>query len=164
MAIERRVGLALNDDGTAAEGMFYSAEHLRPADRMGFAMYCLGGPGIPLPQTVPFAGRNRSAHLHDKVSPPELPGPATRAPDGRLLLYLATPAVFADGWRPDLSAWPDAKLVTAVVGEPQVIAAATPQRQTGAVGGGRLMWAAPAAACTTSSSAPSGRRWKPPRL
>jgi CRISPR/Cas system CMR-associated protein Cmr3 (group 5 of RAMP superfamily) len=142
--IERRVGLALEEDRTAAEGMLYSAEHLRPAERMGFAVCCIGGPDAPLPQTVPLGGRNRSAQLHADVKPPALPEPAAHAPDGRLLLYLATPAVFEHGWRPDLTAWPGAGLITAVVGDPQVIAAATPDRATGAVGRGRLMWAAPA--------------------
>ncbi len=142
--VERRVGLALDEDGTAAESMLYSAEHLRPADRMGFAVCCLGGPAVTLPDTVPLGGRNRSAQVHDEVNPPGLPAPAAHAPDGRLLLYLATPSVFEQGWRPDLSAWPDAELVSAVVGDPQVIASATPDRATGAVGGGRLMWAAPA--------------------
>lgn len=142
--VERRVGLALDDDGTAAEGMLYSAEHLRPVERMGFAVCCLGGPDVPLAETVPFGGRNRSAQVHDHADPPHLPSPAARAPDGRLLLYLVTPGVFLAGWRPDLSTWTNAQLVTAVVGDPQVIAAATPQRQTGAVGGGRLMWAVPA--------------------
>ncbi len=142
--IERRVGLAIGEDGAAAEHMLYSAEHLRPDDRLGFAMCCVGGPGGALTDTVPLGGRNRSAQVHDRVSPPELPGPATAAPGGRLLLYLATPGVFAGGWRPDLSEWESAELVTAVVGEPQVMATATPQRATGAVSGGWLTWAVPA--------------------
>lgn len=142
--IERRVGLALGEDRTAAEGMLYSAEHLRPAERLGLAVCCVGGPNKPLAATVPLGGRNRSAQVHDDIDPPDLPGPAVRAPEGRLLLYLATPAVFSGGWQPDLSEWASAGLVTAVVGEPQVIATATPQRATGAVGGGWLMWAAPA--------------------
>lgn len=142
--IERRVGLALDDNGAAAEGMLYSAEHLRTADRAGFAVCCLGGPEVELPETIPLGGRNRSALVHELDSPPELPAPAADAPDGRLLLYLATPGVFEDGWRPDLSIWPGAELVSAVVGDPQVIAAATAHRATGAVGNSRLMWAAPA--------------------
>ena len=144
--VERRVGLALDDNGVAAEGMLYSAEHLRPdelAGRTGFAVCCIGGPDTDLPGTVPLGGRNKSAQVHIAVDPPELPPPATSAPDGHLLLYLATPGVFAGGWRPDISALRGAELVSAVVGDPQVIAAATPDRATGAVGGGRLMWAAP---------------------
>ena len=142
--IERRVGLALSEDRTAAEGMLYSAEHLRPAERLGFAVCCVGGPDLPLAETVPLGGRNRSAQVHDRIDSPDLPGPAVKAPDGRLLLYLATPAVFPKGWRPELSEWESAELVTAVVGEPQVVATATPQRATGAVGGGWLTWAVPA--------------------
>lgn len=142
-SIEHRVGLALNDNGSAAEGMLYSSEHLRLADRAGFAVCCIGGPDVSLPETVPLGGRNRSAQVHDFAELPELPAPAKHAPDGRLLLYLATPAVFEHGWRPDLSAWPGAELVSAVLGDPQVIATATPDRATGAVGRGRLMWAVP---------------------
>ena len=102
---ERRVGLALDENGSASEGMLYSAEHLRPKDGMGFAMCCIGGPDVPLLDTVPLGGRGRCAQVHDAVTTPALPVPATRAPGGRLLLYLATPAVFTDGWRPDLSQW-----------------------------------------------------------
>jgi CRISPR/Cas system CMR-associated protein Cmr3 (group 5 of RAMP superfamily) len=142
--IERRVGLALDDDRTAADGMLYSAEHLRPAERMGFAVCCIGGPDVHLPETVPLGGRSRSAQVHADVKAPALPEPTAHAPDGRLLLYLATPAVFEHGWRPALTEWPGAELITAAVGDPQVIAAATPDRATGAVGRGRLMWAAPA--------------------
>jgi CRISPR/Cas system CMR-associated protein Cmr3 (group 5 of RAMP superfamily) len=141
---ERRVGLALNEAGAAAEGMLYSTEHLRPVDGMGFAVRCIGGPCAPLADTVPLGGRGRSAQVYDTVSAPVLPSPAARAPDGRLLLYLATPSVFADGWRPDLSPWTGAELVAAALGNPQVIATATADRTTGAVRSGQLMWAVPA--------------------
>jgi CRISPR/Cas system CMR-associated protein Cmr3 (group 5 of RAMP superfamily) len=142
---ERRVGLALNEDGTASEGLLYSTEHLRPADGMGFAVCCVGGPSAPLADTVPLGGRGRCAQVHDGVSAPALPSPATRAPDGRLLLYLATPSVFADGWRPDLSSsWAAAELAAAALGDPQVITTAIADRITGAIRGGQLMWAVPA--------------------
>jgi CRISPR/Cas system CMR-associated protein Cmr3 (group 5 of RAMP superfamily) len=143
-AIERRVGLSLQEDGTAAEGMLYSAEHLRPGEATGFAMLCLGGPEPELPGTVPLGGRSRLAQVHQAAAPPDVPGPASRAPDGRLLIYLATPAVFAHGWRPDLTAWPHAELIAAVTGRTQVIATATPDRSAGTVGAGQLMWAVPA--------------------
>jgi CRISPR type III-B/RAMP module-associated protein Cmr3 len=141
---ERRVGLALDEDGTASESMLYSAEHLRPIDGMGFAVCCIGGPDAALVDTVPLGGRGRCAQVHDAVATLALPEPATHAPGGRLLLYLATPAVFTDGWRPDLSRWASARLAAAAVGDVQVIATATAQRATGAVGSGRLMWAVPA--------------------
>jgi CRISPR/Cas system CMR-associated protein Cmr3 (group 5 of RAMP superfamily) len=127
----------------ASESMLYSAEHLRPADGMGFAMLCLGGPDVPLADTVPLGGRGRRAQVHDMVTAPELPNPAAQAPGGRLLLYLAAPAVFADGWRPDLPHWESAALAAAL-GDVQVIATATARRATGTVSGGRLMWAVPA--------------------
>ncbi len=141
---ERRVGLALNEDGTASERMLYSTEHLRPADGLGFAVCCIGGPSAPLADTVPLGGRGRCAQVHDEVDAPVLPPPAARASDGRLLLYLASPAVFTGGWRPDLSCWAGAELVAAALGDPQVITTATADRATGAIGGGQLMWAVPA--------------------
>jgi len=142
--IERRVGLALEAPRTAAEGMFYSAEHLRLLDGVGWAACCIGGPQISLPQTVQLGGRSRAAQVHDGVPEPAVPAVPSAAPGGRLLLYLATPAVFAGGWRPDLSAWPGTELVAAALGDPQVIASATPDRATGGVGRGRMMWAVPA--------------------
>jgi CRISPR/Cas system CMR-associated protein Cmr3 (group 5 of RAMP superfamily) len=141
--VERRVGLAGQEDGSAAEGMLYSTEHLRLDEGAGFAVRCLDGPDKKLTATVAFGGRGRGAQVREIEEPP-LPRPARRAPDGRLLLYLATPAVFAGGWRPDLSAWPGCELVTAAVGEPRVITTRTADRATGAyLDGGRLMWAAP---------------------
>ena len=62
---ERRVGLALDESGTAAEGMLYSAGHLRPVDGMGFAVCCIGGPDMPLLDTVPLGGRGRRAQVHE---------------------------------------------------------------------------------------------------
>jgi CRISPR-associated protein Cmr3 len=142
--IERRVGLALEEPRAAAESMLYSAEHLRPLDGVGWAACCIGGPQTQLPGTVQLGGRGRTAQVHDAVAVPEFPAAPTTAPHGRLVLYLATPAVFANGWRPDLSAWPGTELVAAALGDPQVIASATPDRATGSVGRGRMMWAVPA--------------------
>ncbi|MCM3926193.1 type III-B CRISPR module-associated protein Cmr3 [Frankia sp. AiPs1] len=63
----------------------------------------------------------------------------------RLLVYLATPALFADGWRPrPQEIGPGLTLVAASVVGPRVITTARPDLVTGAVSNGRLLWAAPA--------------------
>jgi CRISPR-associated protein Cmr3 len=142
--VERRVGLARTPDRTAAEGMFYSIEHLRPQPGVGFAAQCLGGPRAALAGTVRFGGQGRGAQVHADATVVGMPQQLAEFPGGRMLLYLATPAVFpAGGWIPDLSAWPGVRLVTAAVGSPQVVTTATP-RGDGTIDGGRLMWAAPA--------------------
>jgi CRISPR-associated protein Cmr3 len=141
---ERRVGLARGNDRTAVAGMFYSAEHLRTTTGHAFAVRCLGGPEVTLPELVNLGGRGRRAQLHQQVELAVPDRPET-FPGGRLLLYLATPAIFpGGGWRPDLSRWPGAELVTAAVGPAQVVTTATARRREGSVGGGLLMWAVPA--------------------
>lgn len=149
--VERRVGLAREDDRTVTEGMFYSIEHLRLEPGVGFAGRCIGGPSRRLDGTVAFGGQGRRAEVHGDVPPIWLPKRPSGFPGGRLLLYLATPAVFpGSSWRPDLgpaaAAGGGARLVAAVAGTPQVIATGTPDRRSGSIGGGRLMWAVPAGA------------------
>jgi CRISPR-associated protein (Cas_Cmr3) len=82
-------------------------------------------------------------HTCEAAEAPRLPSAPDSFPGGRLLLYLATPAVFSQGWRPDL-ADTGATLVGAAVGGPEVIASARPHRATGRVGNAQLMSAAPA--------------------
>lgn len=150
--VERRVGIAREETRTAAEGMFYSFEHLRPEPGVGFAGRCVGGPERHLTGTVPFGGEGRRAEVHGDIPDVELPGMPEEFDGGRLLLYLATPAVFPGGsWHPDLSSMTsdDAeppRLMAAAVGSTRVITSGTPDRRTGAFGKGRIMWAAPAGA------------------
>ncbi|WP_396911949.1 type III-B CRISPR module-associated Cmr3 family protein [Mycolicibacterium sp.] len=142
--IERRVGLAREDDRTAKDSMLYSAEHLRFVDGHGLAARCLGGPDHPLAAMVNFGGRGKRAQVH-QVQDITVPEPPDSFDGGRLLLYLATPAIFpGGGWRPDLARWPGATLAAAAVGRPQVVTTATPRRTNGSVGDGLLMWAVPA--------------------
>ncbi|MGH3803374.1 MAG: type III-B CRISPR module-associated Cmr3 family protein, partial [Pseudonocardiaceae bacterium] len=147
-ATERRVGLARNPDRTAAAGMLYSAEHLRGDDgthgRLGFAVECAAGPRRDLATTVFFGGRGRRARVHADDTGPALsfPAPLDGFPDGRLLLYLATPGVFVGGWRPPQADLLGGQLVAAAVGGPEVIAMARPDRRTGAVGNAWMVWAA----------------------
>ncbi|MEU7889805.1 type III-B CRISPR module-associated Cmr3 family protein [Microbispora bryophytorum] len=139
---ERRVGLARTEERTAAEGMLYASQHLRLARDHALVVRCLGGPDRELPRMVNLGGRGRRAQLIPATQV-AFPQPVTDFPGGRLLLYLATPAVFPGGvWHPDLSRWPGTQLIAAAVGTPQVVTTAIPDR--GAVGGGLLMWAVPA--------------------
>lgn len=147
--VERRVGIARGDDRTVAEGMFYSAEYLRPGPGVGFAGRCVGGPDRQLEGSVPFGGKGRRAEVHCDVSAIELPEAPAAFPGGRLLLYLATPAVFpGGGWHPDLTAWAgewgEVTLEAAAVGETRVVTTGTPDRRAGSFGGGAVMWAVPA--------------------
>lgn len=146
--LERRVGIARGEDRTVAESMFYSIEHIRPKPGVGFAGNCLGGPDRRLSGTIPFGGRGRRAEVHGNQPAVRLPGRPEEFPGGRLLLYVATPAVFPGGsWVPDLSDWPEEcgepKLAAAAVAAPRVITTGSPDRRTGAFTAGRLMWAVP---------------------
>ncbi len=147
--VERRVGLARAEaDRSVADGMLYSIEHLRLRHGIGFAARCVGGPDRKLDGTVAFGGQGRRAELHANVPAIELPDHPDDFPDGRLLLYLLTPAVFPEGrWRPDVAAWESrwgaVELVAAAVGPPRVISSIVADRQTGGVRAGRLLWAAP---------------------
>ncbi|MEV5330215.1 type III-B CRISPR module-associated Cmr3 family protein [Nonomuraea sp. NPDC052634] len=138
--VERRVGLARTKERTAAEGMLYTAEHLRLADGHGLAARCIGGPqDRHIVDVVNFGGRGHRAQVHEPKQV-LMPESADTFPDGRMVLYLATPAIFPGGdWKPVL---PGAELVTAAVGPAQVITTVT--ASGGKMHGGRLMWAVPA--------------------
>jgi CRISPR-associated protein (Cas_Cmr3) len=143
-AWERRVGLARADDRTAADRMLYSTEHLRLADGAGFAALVIDPPSTEAAQFVHFGGEGRRAELRlcGAATAPALPDPPDLFEDGRLLLYLATPAVFRDGWRPSAETLGETgALVAAAVGGPEVVATARPDRTTGRVGNAALMWA-----------------------
>ena len=138
---ERRVGLARNKDRTAMNGMLYSTRHFRLLEGYGLAACCLGGPERDLRGLVHLGGRGRRAEVHqvEEIALPELP---PDFPGGRLLLYLATPAVFPGGdWQPSLNRWPGAELVTAATGAPQPVTTVIANRSR--VRDGLLMWAVP---------------------
>ena len=138
---ERRVGLARAEGRTAAEGMLYMIEHLRFAEGYGLAARCMGGPDRQLPDMVNLGGRGRRAQLH-RPAEIALPARVGDFPGGRLLVYLATPAVFpGGGWRPDLRRWPGTELITAATGPAQPVTTATSRR--GTISDGLVMWAVP---------------------
>lgn len=142
---ERRVGLARDADRRARAGYLYQVTHLRSEDGWAFLAECVF-PSDQVPPVpagpVQFGGRGRLADVCEALLPwPEAPGrDQLEAAGGRVLVYLATPALWLDGWRIPV---PDgARLVAAACGKPVPAATLTPGqrwRQT------RVMrWAAPA--------------------
>lgn len=118
---EQRVGLA-RDGRRAREGYLYQAVHLRPEDGWAFlAEYTDDRCRAPERNHVPFGGRGRVA----EVGPAAMNWPdATAGAGRRVLVYLATPAVWPGGWRMPV---PDgAELVAAATGEPEPVATVTP--------------------------------------
>jgi CRISPR-associated protein Cmr3 len=154
---ERRVGLA-RDDRRVREGFLYQATHLRPRDGWAFlAEYTVpeewaeeaNGHG-------PFGGRGRLAD----IEPAAMSWPDATASIGqRVLVYLATPALWPGGWKLPV---PDgARLVAAATGEPEP--AATVKRDQDKWRDSRaLRWAVPAGSvyltCRCSASRRPGTR------
>lgn len=137
---EHRVGLARDEGRRARSGFFYQSTHLRPDQGWAFLAECALQPNWDrqAARTVKFGGRGRLAD----VAPATATWP--EAPDGsvqnRVLVYLATPAVWPGGWRIPPPA--GATLVAAAVNEPQPTATVTPGpgwRRTR-----KLRWAVPA--------------------
>lgn len=141
LARERRVGLARTAGRTARPGFLYQATHLRLQEGWAFLAECelpddwdanLAGP-------VRLGGRGRLAdvELAGQVAWPAAPD---RYAQGRVLVYVATPALWPGGWRVPVPN--GARLVAAAVNEPEPVATASPRQgfwQTR-----RLRWAVPA--------------------
>ncbi len=150
---EYHVGL-MRRDRSAVDGFLYAALHLRPHDGVGFAAEVVAAPSVPS-ETVFFGGEGRRAQVH--VCPPAggaagetagggaapvLPGTPGDFPGGRVLLYLVTSALFASGWLPDASRLGEGcQIAAAALDGPQVVATATPDRETGGFRDQRLRWA-----------------------
>jgi hypothetical protein len=159
LAPEQRVGLA-RAGRRAREGFLYQSVHLRPGEDWAFlAEY---DPGQNWAGTakdhVPFGGRSRVADIE----------PATaRWPDAaagvgsRVLVYLATPAVWRDGWRLPVPA--GAELIAAATFEPEPAATLRPGRDWR--GTRALRWAVPAGSVyllefgDAAAGAAWARRW-----
>lgn len=121
---ELRVGLARELDRSAKPGYLYQATHLRPEPDWAFAAGCVLPAGWDRQAVgpVPFGGRGRLTDVEtgDGI---ELPAAPPSFPGGRVLVYLATPAIWPGGWRipvPD-----DARLLAAAAGEPQPVGTTT---------------------------------------
>ncbi len=135
---EPRVGLA-REDRRARTGYLYQATHLRPDGDWGFlAEYATPGQAPPEPRRrhVPFGGKGRLADLE----PAAMSWPVMGAPDGRVLVYLATPAVWPGGW--ELPVPHGASLIAAATSEPEPAVTVTPG--AGWQASRALRWAVPA--------------------
>lgn len=122
---ERRAGFALAA-GTAMPGYSYQAAHLRLRDDWAYLAACrLPGHGPSPSGPVQLGGRGRQADITEAPGA-DWPASSGRFPGGRLLAYVATPAIWPAGWRIPL---PDgARLAAAAVGKPLALATATPGR------------------------------------
>lgn len=123
-ARERRVGIALSAQRTARESMLYTVEFIRmleriiedqsePAKRTGFVIGLRGAEDTGLldaPTKLLTLGGERRVASYERTNPGKplealLSGgsvvKAFQKDRTRFLLYLATPAVFKGGWRPD---------------------------------------------------------------
>lgn len=136
---EPRVGLARTPDRVAAEGYLYQSTHLRLRDGWGFLADCEGSGLVAQPGPVPLGGRGRLADIAvaPRVAWPDQP---LTFPGGRVLVYLATPAIWCGGWRIPLP--PDAELIAAAVAHAVPVASASPR--LGMAASRMLRWAVPA--------------------
>lgn len=142
VTFERRIGLT-RVDRKAVDGRLYTARHLRLRENAGFAVQ-VDTDTLPDPLTSPvnFGGENRLAD----VTTTDLAWPTAphNYPDGRILLYVATPGIWPDGWRPPLPA--GVSIVAAAVNEPVPVAIASPKNvgPGGLTQTSQLWWAVPA--------------------
>ena len=137
---ERRVGLARDAGHQARTGFFYQSTHLRPDGDWAFLAECAFKPEWQhqADGTVSFGGRGRLAD----VAPARAGWPvaAGGSVKNRVLVYLATPALWPDGWRIPV---PDgAHLIAAATGEPEPTATITPGEDWARTR--MLRWAVPA--------------------
>ncbi|MFT4136274.1 type III-B CRISPR module-associated Cmr3 family protein [Microbacterium sp.] len=149
---ERRIGIARDDDGTVKQGYLYQTTHRRPRDGVFMIEADLGRERLE-PTQVPIGSARRRAEVQVPIGsagrrvavaavsdPPELPGPLDHYPKGRVLLYLATPAIWSGGAHPPL---PDgAELVGSVLGPVETVAMGA-NHQNG-IDQTSLRWAVPA--------------------
>ncbi|MDS1269709.1 type III-B CRISPR module-associated Cmr3 family protein [Lipingzhangella sp. LS1_29] len=121
---ERRLGLALDDHRIARTGMLYQTTHWRLQYDWAFLAEVEDLPCADeqLPHAVGFGGAGRLAEL-ERIPGMHWPDAPLAFPDGQLLLYLATPAAWAEGWLPPIPA--EVSIVAAALGDPHVVSTAT---------------------------------------
>ena len=118
---EVRVGLWREDGRTATDAYLYSAENMVLGDDVELVADVVMPESSKLAELVRLGGEARlcSVSMPENVGP--LPAvPSGGFPDGRLLLYLATPAVFPTGSMPPLP--PGCRPIAAVISGPETIA------------------------------------------
>jgi CRISPR type III-B/RAMP module-associated protein Cmr3 len=135
---ERRVGLARDEGRRARTGFFYQSTHLRPDGDWAFLAECAFGTGQQQADSaVSFGGRGRLADVAPAIAQWPEPPPSVK---NQVLVYLATPALWADGWQMPIPS--GAHLVAAATGEPEPTATITPGDGWAATR--MLRWAVPA--------------------
>jgi CRISPR type III-B/RAMP module-associated protein Cmr3 len=146
---ELRVGLA-RDGRVVKDGFLYAMTHLRPQDGWALLAECadsVTSAGLTPQGPVPLGGRARLADV-ETASGVQWPQPPERFPEGRVLVYVATPGVWPQGWRPPLP--PGARLVAAATPGPVPVPTASPRvaRERGRrlLDTVTLRWAVPAGA------------------
>jgi CRISPR-associated protein Cmr3 len=139
--VEQRIGLARQRGGahadTAEPGMLYSMTQLRPHEGTRFLIGCENPDAVTVTDDlVPLGGRGRLAEVRvDEDGRDPRPAAPDDFPEGRLTVYLATPALLADPlWHP-----PSATLRAVAMGGPHPIAAASVRYRSS-----HLLWAVPA--------------------
>jgi CRISPR-associated protein Cmr3 len=137
---EQRVGLARSASRAAMTGYLYQMTHLRPHDGWVLLAECTLKAGWTQTSASPvqLGGRGRQADVAaiEGVAWPQRP---EVFPDGKVLVYVATPAIWPDGWR--LPVPEQAQLISAAVSRAQPVAMATPGRVFATR---TLRWAVPA--------------------
>lgn len=110
---EERIGIGLEAGKRAAqEGRIYAAQFLRLREGYGFAVYIDGLNGLePQGDFMALGGEGRVVRLERiEAAVPDMGGPPKSLVEcGRFKLYLATPALFTQGWLPS---WLDSQTFT----------------------------------------------------
>ncbi|WP_431887559.1 type III-B CRISPR module-associated Cmr3 family protein [Nocardiopsis alba] len=128
---ESRIGVALDPESrTVKSGLLYRTTHLRLEEDWAFAVHLTPRPGRhrsveEVSDPVRFGGLSRLADIAS-AQVVGWPDPPEDFPDGKVLLYVATPAVWHTGWVPPLPE--GARLVSAVIGDSLPVATASPVR------------------------------------
>ncbi|MEY9211506.1 type III-B CRISPR module-associated Cmr3 family protein [Thermobifida halotolerans] len=153
--VEHRTGIA-RDDRAVLDTHLYSSEFLRLPESSGREWAVLAqcvlttGQRTAPAEAVRWGGEGRMADVEVVSSPIEWPRPPDTFPDGRVLVYLATPGIWRtrtpEGrwrtvWRPPLPA--NAVLRAAVIPGAEPVASASPQPD-GTVREVWQRWAVPA--------------------
>jgi CRISPR type III-B/RAMP module-associated protein Cmr3 len=97
---ELHVGLHKGDDRKAADGMLYAAEHRRLRPKAGLLARVQHHDELNAVEgSASFGGERRVVEVAP-ANAPLLPVMPQDFPGGKVLVYLASPAIFEDGWRP----------------------------------------------------------------
>jgi CRISPR-associated protein Cmr3 len=136
---EDRVGLA-RDGHVARSGFLYQATHLRLEDDWAFLAEIIRADADRhvAAQHVAFGGKGRLADVGETEM--NWPDAGTARLGKQILVYLATPAVWTDGWR--LPVPENATLIAAATGRPEPATTLTPGRDWQKTR--TLRWAVPA--------------------